>query len=235
MNQCSSHHDLNILDHTIEVFKELCINDYKNKKEHSLQDFAVRVLSVIYHDIGKCYPKFIQPHADGIHLQYKEHEIGSADLAEQALSNKLNAPIEIKDRVVKLVRQHMRLHHLEDNPTNKALRHFVRDVGEDWEHSVDIAIADANGKKNKTEGTHLKYERYRERIKELLLEQGGETKPKRPINGNQVMDTFGFKPGPALGKVLAALDEKLLEGPISYEEAIIFIREYLQDEASHLS
>lgn len=208
-DQCSIHHDLNILDHTMEVLDELL----KNKKDCTPQDFAVRVLTVIYHDIGKCDPKWIQQHPDGIHLQYKKHEIGSGDLAEIALSQKLNAPIEIKNRVVKLVREHMRLHHMDEIPTDKALRHFIKDVGEDWEHSVDIAIADTNGKLNKIEGAHLKYERYRERIKGLLLAQGGATKPKRPINGNEVQVLLDIRPSKIIGQLFEILDDVLLENP----------------------
>jgi tRNA nucleotidyltransferase (CCA-adding enzyme) len=227
-DQCSIHHDLNIWEHTIFAFEYLLAN--KTTPINNAEEDIICNLSMLFHDIGKCMPKFIQKHPDGIHLQYKEHEIGSADLTDKALE-KLNAPINIKERVVRLVRQHMRLHNLEDNPSDKSLRRFIKDLGEDWRHSVNIAIADANGKLSAKTNPQSELdisERYRvfeARIRNLLTQQQGETKIKRPVNGYDLMNILGFKPGPSMGKAFDSLDEQLLEDPnMNKEKALEFIR-----------
>lgn len=236
-DQNSPYHDLNIWDHTFASFKHLHFEYNWLWNEFccfSAEELTVRNLSMILHDIGKCCEKYRQLKENGYHT-YIEHEIGSGDLSEQVL-DQLNAPIHIKERVVKLVREHMRLHHLPDDATDKSLRRFIRDLGSDWEHSVDIAISDAYGKEKAKWDTSIKdrYENFRIRIKELLAQQNNVVKPKRPINGYDLID-LGIKPGPKMGELLAALDDKLLENPnMEKSEALDFIK-LLLSEANFLT
>lgn len=103
----------------------------------------------------------------------------------------------------------------------------MRELGNDWENSVDIAIADSYGKVNPEKDVHLRYESFRERCKELLITQGGKTTVDRPINGHDLI-AMGIKPGPKMGEIFKALDELLLEDPgMSKEAALNWVKSFL--------
>src|SRR5690606_32282587 len=51
-DQNNPHHDLNIWEHTLEALIFFC----KDTTDRSFEDYAVRVLSVLLHDLGKCCP-----------------------------------------------------------------------------------------------------------------------------------------------------------------------------------
>jgi len=227
--QNSKYHDLNIWEHTVSAFKYLFATSLSNDgmtPRFDTMEYAVRNLAMLLHDIGKCDCRYIQKKEDGT-LSYKQHEEGSAEWAEHIL-NKLNAPIDVTSRVVRLVAEHMRLHTLPDKPTDKSLRKFIRDLGTDWEYSVDIAIADAYGK-NMAHGDatiRARYEQFRERMKYLLETQHGQTKISRPINGHELMQKFNLKPGPVVGQYFVLLDEELLEHPdMTKQDAIEFLQQ----------
>jgi tRNA nucleotidyltransferase/poly(A) polymerase len=230
--QNNPHHDLDIWSHSVASFKYLLLDSIDSSDgfayRFSEEDMAVRVLSMILHDIGKCCPEFRQQHPDG-HTTYKEHEVGSARHADSILAT-LNAPTHIRERVTRLIGEHMRLHLLPDKATDRSLRRFLRDLEDDWEHSVDIAIADAYGKRSASGDISIRarYENYRSRMKLLLEQQQGQTTVVRPINGHDLMSELSVKPGPEMGRLFKALDEELLERPgMSREEALDFVRAQL--------
>lgn len=222
-DQNNPHHDLSVWEHTLAAFDDLIDNRTSEEQKAQSEDYLVRNLSMLLHDIGKCDICSRQTNEQG-HYTYKGHDASSEKLAEWALK-KLKAPNNIIDRVKRLVGEHMRLHGLENNPSNKTLRKFIKDLAGDWKHSVDIAIADANGKLSKDPNVHEKYENYRTRMQELEKDLGGKTTPKRPINGHELMQAMNWTPGPRLAEAFKALDEQLLEKPdMSKEEAIEFIK-----------
>lgn len=230
-DQNNPHHDLNIWAHTIIAFKNLWANslaedgvNYRFKEE----DIAVRTLAMILHDIGKCCPEYRQENPEG-HTSYHKHELGSAELADAILET-LKAPTHIKERVVRLVGQHMRLHLLPEKPSDRSYRRFLRDLEDDWQHSVDIAIADAYGKMSAQNDKSIRkrYERMRNRMFKLIEEQAGQIVVKRPINGHDLMQELSLKPGPDVGRLLAVLDEQLLVEPhMTREDALHYLRSQL--------
>lgn len=223
--QNNPHHDLDIWQHTLEALRHFV----RNENSFGFEDQAVRVLSVILHDLGKCCPDHRQVGVD--FTTYHAHEVASAKLAKEVLTS-LNAPVEMTGRIVKLVGEHMRLHCLPANVSDSGLRRFVRDLGSDWNHSVDIAIADAYGKVFARGDQSIKepYEVIRSRILGILENQGNVTSCVRPINGKELMVEFGIKPGPIVGRLFKLLDEELLERPkMDKGEAFSFIRERMID------
>lgn len=226
-DQNSHHHDLNIWDHTVSAFNYLFVDSLTENgifSRFSNEENAIRNLAMILHDIGKCDCRFRQDKEDGTY-SYKRHEEGSAEWSDIILQ-RINAPTDIRERVIKLVGEHMRLHMLPDKPTDKSLRKFIRDLDSDWEHSLDIAIADAYGKKSAMfdKSIRVRYEEFRTRIKYLLANQNNKTKIERPINGYDLMQHLNIKPGPKIGQLFNALDEELLENPnMTREEAFAFI------------
>lgn len=235
-DQNTPHHNLSIWEHTLEamnhlsrISKESNIDEGKENKE---VEEIVRNLSILLHDIGKCDLCSRQTKEDGS-FSYLGHAESSAKMAEYILDEKFKAPKDITYRVKNIVLNHMRLHILEKNPTDSSLRRVLKEIGDDWQNLIYHSIADAMGKKGAVED--LKYRPMIDRMIKLKSEQGGSTKPKRPIDGNVIISVLGLTPGPKIKQVTDALDEALLENPtMNSEEAIEFIKTIVLLEPVHI-
>lgn len=222
-DQDNPHHAFSILEHTKHVFENLVERtpqDIKDDKEL----FLIRNLAGLLHDIGKRYTGIQDTSSKG-YTNYHNHEEVSAKIVEIVL-NRLHAPKEVTKRVAKLIEQHLRPHMLQNDGSARACRKFVRDF-EDWEHSIDLAIADSLGKKfmreSEIEQEIQKYETLRSKIRESMP-TGLTTKLPRPINGRDLME-LGIKPGPIMGQIMNTIDEALLENPaLSRDEALSIAR-----------
>ena len=225
-DQNTPHHNLSIWDHTLEAMNHL-VNLTKNSKIDDGKDNkeieeVVRNLSILFHDIGKCDLCSRQEKEDGTY-SYLGHAESSAKMAEYILDKKFKAPKEITQRVKNIVLNHMRLHVLEDNPSNSSLRRVLKEMGDDWQNLVYHSMADAMGKLDAVEDP--KYRAMIDRFIQLKIDQGGGTKAKRPINGNVIMLELNICPGPSVKQIIEALDEALLENPaMTSEEAVAFIK-----------
>jgi tRNA nucleotidyltransferase/poly(A) polymerase len=222
VEQKNPHHDLTIWEHTLSVLKQLVESETTPQQKEQAEEYLVRNLSALLHDVGKCDICSRQEIPEG--YSYHGHEESSAKIAEYVL-RRLKAPNSVVDKVVRLVRNHMRLHLLPEAASDKALRKFVRDLEDDWRHSIDLAIADAYGKQMAQGDPQVraKYDEYAKRINEMIQQMGGQTTAKAPITGRDLIN-IGFKPGPLIGQALRALQERLLEAPdMGKEEALQFI------------
>lgn len=244
--QYTPHHDLNIWNHTLKVLEHLVKYETPDELKQKAEDYLVRNLSALLHDVGKCdlcaiqmfppdHPEYkarIKKLLEKYNLQhegelrtYEEHAKSSAKIADHLL-NRLKAPRHISKRVVKLVENHMRPHGMDSDISDKALRTFIKDLEKDWRNSLDLAIADAHGKSSVDSETRKKYDKIIERIDELISKMGGDTKVKSPISGKDLLEA-GFKSGPTVGAALKALHEKLLEHPnMTKEEALLFVNKF---------
>lgn len=242
--QHNPHHDLNIWMHTIKVLEHLVKHETSPEQKEKAEEFLVRNLSALLHDIGKCdlcavqvfppnhpeYKKRIKKLMDKYNLSHEGdlwtfngHAESSAKIAEFVLT-RMGAPNNIVKRVVSLVAAHMRPHGMIQQISDKQLRKFIEDLEGDWRNSMDLAIADASGKSVFDSNTRQKYIDLINKLDQILIQMGG-TKVKAPITGKDIMETLGVKPGPVIGQALRALHEQLLENPnITKEEALKFIR-----------
>jgi tRNA nucleotidyltransferase/poly(A) polymerase len=217
--QNNIYHDLNVWEHTNLALRFLI---EELPKPENPEDEAMRILALLFHDLGKLDPKFTQIHPDGEHWQFKKHEVRSFDLAKKQLEW-LTAPAKFTERCCRLVKFHGRF---QDDLNNRSLRRTLRDMGDDWEHLLDIAFADGNGKKRtfKKRPVREMFMGLRERFKKIIEDQAGVTTIVRPINGNDLME-LGIKPGPKMGEIFKALDEELLDKPLmTREEALELAR-----------
>ncbi len=221
--QNNPHHTLEIWHHTISVVENLIHN---TPQTIDSETYLVRNLSALLHDIGKRYTGIHGVSSDGIHTSYHGHEEVSAKLAFGILT-RLHAPQDIIKRVVDLIDVHLRPHTLLENGRGRNYRKFVRDYP-DWMHSIDIAIADAQGKRycslEELSVIEGQYEELRRNIQSAMEWSGKQTNQTtaipRPISGKDLLE-LGLKTGPLIGKILAALDEALLDNPgMTKEEAI---------------
>ena len=142
------------------------------------------------HDVGK--PAVRNQLEDKI--TFYGHEAVGARMAKEIL-RRLKFDNETTDKVVNIVKNHMRVHNL-SKAGEKGLRKFIREVGESMTDAlIDMGQADAMGR------IPVKlddYEGLRSRIKAT------KEKPlnRKLISGQDVMDLLHLKPGPIVRDVL---------------------------------
>jgi putative nucleotidyltransferase with HDIG domain len=184
-------------------------------------DLLLRI-SALLHDVGKPRTK------DGPH--FYRHEIVGEGLAH-ALLERLRFPNEIVERGSRLVRQHMYQADPELSPAT--LRRFIRRVGVDnLEWQFALREADVAGSGLPKRGDHN--ERFAERVRAILAEKPPLAVTDLAVTGSDVIAALiaagklppGSRGGPAVGSVLRAVLEKLLDDPnLGRDEQLALVRE----------
>ncbi len=205
-------HGRDLLDHNIYTMMCVDMFDDLSKEEQRILRWAT-----LLHDIAKVDTVIRKD--DGT-LGFYGHDKLGGEIAYEFLKS-LRYSNTFCKRVKRIIEMHMRPHFLGDNPTDKALRRFLRDAEGDHKLVVYHAICDSWADKADPNAISRLYS-YIDRLEELSKEK----KIKRPVNGNDIMEVFGVKEGPDIGKILKFEDELLLENPqISRDEVLKKIKE----------
>ncbi|PKL06398.1 MAG: polynucleotide adenylyltransferase [Spirochaetae bacterium HGW-Spirochaetae-9] len=174
-------------------------------------DLIIR-LAALFHDAGK--PAACAPGQDGSPTFYN-HEAISARLASVAM-RRLKFSNETIDAVLHLVKNHM--FNYTENWTDAAVRRFIARVGpESIEDLFFLRIADAAA----TAGTKpdaRPLEPFRKRLESILAEAGALSLKDLAVSGNDLA-TIGIPRGPAMGRILGALLETVLDDPAQNTKA----------------
>lgn len=196
------HHKANVWQHTLDVLS-------KTKPE------LLNRLTALFHDIGKVATKSITP--TGVHF-YGHEDVGS-EMVEKILS-RLKYPNQIISSVALGVKNHMRLKSGGDTSVNlsdKALRKFKMELGDNLETILDVIHAD-NISHSDESSMPNQIDNVRKRL--TKLDVSTKKKPDLPINGNDLI-SMGLKPGPIFSKILSAITEAWFDNPkLSREEAL---------------
>ena len=183
-------------------------------------------LSAILHDIGKPLKKTEDD--TGIHF-YRHEEVG-AKLSTEILK-RLKYPNDITSSVSKIVENHMRLKASgpkSEKLTDKALRRFVVDMGEDIVAAMGVMSAD---NLSHEEGSVMpdQIPSIIERMK-TVFSNVQTPKAQLPINGHDIMNTFGVTPGPYMKTLLGAVEDAWYENPdLSKEDALRIVKSFLEE------
>lgn len=172
-------------------------------------------LSALFHDIAK--PDTFA-RGDKGKVSFHRHEVLGAGMTEDRMKA-LKFDNALTADVVKLVRLHLRAHTAEAW-TDKTVRRYIKDAGPLLQDLNDLQRADVTTKsKAKAEKLSKRMDDLEERIAHIQFVEGVEP-IKPPLDGKQVMEFLGLKPGPDVGKALAyLLDVRLDYGPMTDEEA----------------
>jgi putative nucleotidyltransferase with HDIG domain len=164
-------------------------------------DRPVVRLATLLHDVGK--PATF---ADG---HFLGHESVGAEQAA-ALLDRLRAPRAVRERVVHLVRQHMFSY--ESAWSDAAVRRFIGKIGVDAiEELFELREADNVGS-----GVPPGAGRLDELRARVATELAGDTILDRgdlAVDGHDLMSEVGLQPGPALGRILDELLERVIADP----------------------
>ncbi|MGC4053765.1 MAG: CCA tRNA nucleotidyltransferase [Paludibaculum sp.] len=165
-------------------------------------------LGCLLHDVGKPPTQTFEDR-----IRFNGHDHVGAEMTRRILS-RLRFPSDVIDAVEMMVDQHMKFKDA-GRMGLSAFKRFARQPGFDQLlelHRLDI-LASWGGLRS--------YDAVKERYQALPVEQ---LRPPPLITGRDLIE-LGYRPGPAMGAILRAVEEKQLEGQLeSKEEAIDYVR-----------
>ncbi|MCS0635194.1 CCA tRNA nucleotidyltransferase [Streptomyces sp. LP05-1] len=203
-------HSLTVLDQAIDL-------------EEDGPDLTLR-LAALLHDIGKPRTRRFEP--DG-RVSFHHHEVVGAKMTKKRMTALKYSNELIKD-VSRLVELHLRFHGYGAGEwTDSAVRRYVRDAGPLLSRLHKLTRSDCTTRnKRKAAALSRTYDGLEERIAQL--QQQEELDAIRPdLDGNQIQEALGIRPGPAVGRAYAfLLDLRLENGPLEHGAAVAALKEW---------
>lgn len=183
--------------------------------------------AALLHDIAKPQTRGVLP--DG-RVTFMGHDAEGAQTAVAILA-RLRASQRLREYAAVLVRNHLRLGFLvRERPlSRRSIYRYLKGLGD---HAVDVTVltvADrlATRGDRSAEAITKHLELAREMLGEALSWRADPPRP--PVRGDELAAALGLQPGPALGEILAELEEAAFAGEIaSREDAVEFARVSLE-------
>jgi putative nucleotidyltransferase with HDIG domain len=214
-------------------FREQFGKHFSKAPELERSPRALLFLAALYHDIAKPLTMKIENNR----VRFLGHDERGTEVVEtRALALRLSND-EI-NRLKILVREHMRIHFFTDRmlkestePSRKAIYRFFRATEETGVDLCLLAMADQRATYDHT----LSQQNWQACLDvcRILMEnwwdKPAETiAPLQLVNGNELMDTFGIKPGPELGQLIESIREAQAVGEVTdRDQALSFARGWL--------
>jgi len=185
-------------------------------------------LAALLHDIAKPQTKAID---EGGRMRFLGHAKEGAAIAVSILERLRFSAKEIK-LVEVMVRHHLRPTQMSQDelPSRRAIYRYFRDTGEAGIDMLFLSLADHLA----TRGQHIDLAQWQEHTQmvEYVLarhfEEEGLAVPPKLIDGHDLINIFGLKPGPEMGEILEAVREAQAAGELSNrQEALAYIERLL--------
>lgn len=222
----NQHHHLNVLSHTLLMIDKISwASEWAAQSRKPIpltqEDGLVLYYAALFHDLGK-QDTYSQDEKGKVHFYH--HESYSCEKAE-AIMERLRFSHEVKDKILHLIKHHMRILNLSKETKEGALKRLVNQMGEETPLLVLHTLSDKEASRGIlsvqideiVEGHCL-------RIMELF-EEKEILYPPSLITGHDVM-ALGYSSGPKVGEILKYIREKQIEGEIkSGEEAMKVLKE----------
>jgi tRNA nucleotidyltransferase (CCA-adding enzyme) len=211
--------DTGLLAHLIPEFAACIGFDQKNPHHHltldehlfwtvqHARDASLETkLAALLHDIGK--PETQTFGQDGV-AHYYAHELRGADLTRQVLL-RLRCSNELLETTVKLVKNHMRP---PLQPSHKALRKFVNELGQHWHAALELRRADRLAHAPEEWDPDAWLEQMTLQVQALPPELAGFDERHLAMNGAAISQRFGLV-GADIGRAKKAAASAVVEGEL---------------------
>ncbi|WP_425274734.1 CCA tRNA nucleotidyltransferase [Streptomyces viridosporus] len=211
------HRHKDVYDHTLIVLEQAMA------LEDEGPDLTLR-LAALLHDIGK--PRTRRFEKDG-RVSFHHHEVVGAKMTKKRMTALKYSNELVKD-VSRLVELHLRFHGYGTGEwTDSAVRRYVRDAGPLLDRLHKLTRSDCTTRnRRKAAALSRAYDGLEERIAQLQEQE--ELDAIRPdLDGNQIMEILGIKPGPVVGQAYQHMLELRLEnGPMEHDAAVKALKEW---------
>ena len=184
-------------------------------------------LAALLHDISKPQTKAFDENG---RMRFLGHPETGAEVVEGILE-RLRFSVKENKTVATMVKYHMRPTQmsLDAMPTSRAIYRYFRDTGDAGIETLYLSLADHLA----TRGPGLlpdQWEYHTRLVAHVLKEHFKQKKaaPVRLIDGNDLINVFGMKPGAKMGELLEELREAQASGELTTREAALeYVRNYL--------
>ena len=193
---------------------------------------ALTFIAGLYHDCAKPLTRSVDP--DG-RIRFFNHEQIGADITIRQAKTFALSNLEI-DRLERVVRGHMRVHQMADDPHGLSARTIYRFFRDTQLAGIDIgllSLADTWA----TCGPELSPERWMAELsvcKALFSAYWDQpakvVAPPRLITGVDLIEILGLTPGPKIGRILEAVREGQAVGQVTDREEALTLARGLLDE-----
>ncbi|MGW3960448.1 CCA tRNA nucleotidyltransferase [Amycolatopsis sp. NPDC005003] len=216
------HQHKDVYQHSLTVLAQ-AIELEKTHEPTSEPDLILR-LAALLHDVGKPATREFQP---GGGVSFHHHEVVGARMARKRL-RALKFSKEIVDDVSQLVFLHLRFHgYGKGEWTDSAVRRYVTDAGHLLTRLHKLVRADCTTRnRRKAAALQATYDDLEARIAALKAKEDLD-RVRPDLNGEQIMELLGLKPGPDVGKAWKFLKELRLDrGPLEHDEAVAELKKW---------
>lgn len=170
---------------------------------------ALTRLAALLHDIGKPRTRQPKPEAPGEN-SFFQHEVVSAEMAD-AISRRMKLPTADRERITHLVKHHMFWY--EPSWSDGSVRRFLRRVGlENLPSLMALRRGDIVGR-GFGEDPDKETAALEARVASVMAQDAALKVTDLAIDGKDVMRLLQIPPGLAVGRILDALLEKVLDDP----------------------
>ena len=167
-------------------------------------------LAALLHDIGK--PATLKVEKGKV--SFHRHEFVGEKMAYK-ICKRLKVGEDKARFIGKIIRYHLRPHLLaKENPTDNALRRFIREIGKDMKPFFTLAKADITSKNEiKVKRALQRLENLEMRIKEIN-KKDKLSSFKLAIDGFVIMEILGIEPGKKVGIIKSYLENLVIDGKL---------------------